>query len=90
MKDLMYSKNNKIKITITKDKEDRTKAIDMNIYGVHFDGSGISNYKIINDGGSNKLIVEFSSQNIEQEIKKDTSINGKDLVKSIYQATHDT
>lgn len=59
------------KIILKKDKSGEVKSIDMDIYGNHFDGVGITKYQIINDAGEQKLIVEFSVGEIEQIIKKE-------------------
>lgn len=78
----MFEKNNNIKITITKDYKKRTKKIDLDIFGNHFDGSGITKYEILNcDVFNNKLIVEFHSPNIEQKIIEVKNDDAEDNLK---------
>lgn len=60
---------NEIVITNYKDKK-IDREIDLNILGRHFDGSYITKYEIVNDGGREKFIVEFSPERIIKEYKK--------------------
>jgi len=70
-KELQYLKNNKIIIKGKKERNGIYENFDLDIYGNHFDGSGIVDFQILRESepkgliGKGHLVVIFESPYIE-------------------------